>query len=360
MNSHTEGADGNATVTVPTEIALNLKVANEDSSERYDASARNLVAEKPVLAYILKSTLVEYAGYSVQEIAARFIEGIPEVREIAVHQDHPDRGNASKYKPDGTMSGEDKVEGISTVEKSQRDGAIYYDIRFIAMIPQSGELVDIFVNVEIENNDTPGYPITKRGLYYGSRMLSSQRGTVFKDQEYGKIKRSVSIWICEDAADYRSDTINEYHITEECMRGDFHEAKENYDLITVVILRLGKYGEQSEDDAIRLLSKMFSMERSYEEKISALSDEFKIQVTKEISKEVLNVCNLSTGVYNKGYNSGYDSGISDGEKKGEIKKARETAYELADMGLPIEKIAKAVKFSVSEINKWIEERLATL
>ncbi len=111
--------------------------------------------------------------------------------------------------------------------------------------------------------------------------------------------------------------------------------------MTVVVFRLGIKGEKSEDNAIRLLSKMFSIERTYEEKIEALTDEFKISVTKEISREVLTVCNLSTGVYNKGM------------AQGKMEQARETAFELADMGLPVEKIAKAVKVSLETVQKWL-------
>lgn len=84
------------------------------------------------------------------------------------------------------------------------------------------------------------------------------------------------------------------------------------------------------DNAIRLLSKMFSIERTYEEKIAALSDEFKISVTKEMSREVLNVCNLSTGVYNKGVSAGWQDGV----KEGEMKAKRETAFELANRREP--------------------------
>ncbi len=328
------------TVTAPSEIAQNMQVAEESSDPRYDASARNLVAQKPVLAYILKSALEDYEDYTVQEIAENFIEGTPEVKAIAVHQNHPDKGGTPP-KTDGMMSGDDKIEGLPDVDKSQKEGTIYYDIRFLALIPQSSELMEIYVNIEIQNNDTPGYAITKRGIYYGARMISAQRGKIFKNQEYGKIKRVVSIWICEDTANARSDSINRYYFTEECKRGDFHEEKENYDLITVVVLRLGVLGEQSQDNAIRLLSKMFSVEHSYEEKLTVLSDEFKISVTKEISEEVLSVCNLSTGVYNKGFS------------EGEMKKAKEMALSLADMGLSAEKIAEAAKVSVKLVQEWL-------
>lgn len=168
------------TAVMPSEIAQNLKVAEEDAASRYDESARNLVAQKPVLAYILKSALNEFTEYTVQEIAERFIEGQPEVRSVAVHQDHPDRVKGRQNTgASGMMSGDEKVDGLSTVDKSQRDGTIYYDIRFLATLPKNGELIEIFVNIEVQNNDTPGYPIPKRGIYYASRMISSQRGSIF-------------------------------------------------------------------------------------------------------------------------------------------------------------------------------------
>ena len=67
---------------------------------------------------------------------------------------------------------------------------------------------------------------------------------------------------------------------------------------------------------------------------------------------VFEVCNLSTGVYNKGYHSGYDSGISTGE----MKKARETAYKLQDMKMPVEQISTAVEFPLDTIQEWLAER----
>lgn len=362
MDSFRQGETGSfsrkkktGTVYVPSEIAQNLKVADEDASFKYDESARNLVAEKSVLAYILKSALDEYAGYTVQEIAERFIEGEPELRRVAVHQDHPDRKDES-----GMMSGDDKIEGRPAADKSQKDGTVYFDIRFNAVLPSNGELIEILLNMEIQNKDTPGYPIPKRGIYYAARMISSQRGTIFKDQEYGKIKKSVSIWVCEDTANLRSDTINRYSLTEECLRGDFHEKKKDYDLMTVVVLRLGSKGEKSEDNAIRLLSKMFSTNLSYEDKLDMLQNEFKISVSREMSEEVLDLCNLSAGVYNKGYDlgydSGYDSGYGSGISAGEMKKARAMAYKLQDKGMTCEEIADMVEVNTDTIREWFAER----
>ena len=68
------------------------------------------------------------------------------------------------------------------------------------------------------------------------------------------------------------------------------------------------------------------------------------------------MCNLSAGVFNKGFNSGYDSGHDSGILEGRLEQAKETAYELKDMGMPDEMVAKAVKASVEAIQEWTEER----
>ena len=56
----------------------------------------------------------------------------------------------------------------------------------------------------------------------------------------------------------------------------------------------------------------------------------------------------------------YSEGMESGEKRGELKKAKETALSLAEMGLPVEKIAKAVNHNVNEVQKWIDENLCAI
>lgn len=54
------------------------------------------------------------------------------------------------------------------------------------------------------------------------------------------------------------------------------------------------------------------------------------------------MCNLSMGVLNKG----------------KMEQAKETAYELRDMGLPDEKVARAVKVGMDTLQEWFAEREA--
>ena len=88
------------------------------------------------------------------------------------------------------------------------------------------------------------------------------------------------------------------------------------------------------------MSKMFSTNLSYEDKLDKLQNEFKISASREMSEEVQSMCNLSMGVLNKG----------------EMKKAKEIAYKLQDMGLPIDKISYAVEVDIDTIREWLAER----
>ena len=49
---------------------------------------------------------------------------------------------------------------------------------------------------------------------------------------------------------------------------------------------------------------------------------------------------------------------SEGIESGEMQKAKETTIALAEMGLPADKIAKAVKIGVDVVQKWIDESMS--
>ena len=51
---------------------------------------------------------------------------------------------------------------------------------------------------------------------------------------------------------------------------------------------------------------------------------------------------------------------SEGMESGELKAKKETALSLAEMGLSVEKIAKAVNHNVNEVQKWIDENLCAI
>ena len=56
----------------------------------------------------------------------------------------------------------------------------------------------------------------------------------------------------------------------------------------------------------------------------------------------------------------YSEGMESGEKRGELKAKKETILSLAEMGIPVNQIAKAVNLSEKDVQKWIDENLCAM
>ena len=206
-------------------LAKNITAAGEKAA--YDAACKRLLANKVILAWIMKSCMEEYKTHSIKEIAERYIEGIPQIAEAAVNPDE-----------DG-YEGSEQIRGAKNEDSTIQEGTITYDIRFLAIVPGTGETIRLIINVEAQNDFYLGYPIIKRALYYCSWMISSQYGSEFTETHYEKIRKVYSIWICPNPPKKRENTITRYCVQEENLVGQVLEQKENYDLLTVVMICLG-------------------------------------------------------------------------------------------------------------------------
>ena len=56
----------------------------------------------------------------------------------------------------------------------------------------------------------------------------------------------------------------------------------------------------------------------------------------------------------------YSEGMESGEKRGELKAKKETALSMAEEGMDIKKIARLVKVSEKDVQKWIDDNLYTM
>ena len=56
----------------------------------------------------------------------------------------------------------------------------------------------------------------------------------------------------------------------------------------------------------------------------------------------------------------YSEGMESGEKRGELKAKKETALSMAEEGMNIQKIARLVKVSEKDVQKWIDENLCII
>ena len=273
---------------VKTTVAESIDAVAE--KVQYDAACKRVLSEKIILAWIMKHCMDEYKECDVNQIAAKYIVGEPVVSKVAVA---PDETNA-----DG------RIRGIGTEETTLTEGTSYYDIRFYALIPDIEEQVELIINVEAQDTDHPGYPLTMRGIYYGCRTVTSQYGVEFTNAEYGKIKKVYSIWICMNPADKRKNAIVCYELKERSLAGNVQEKPSHYDLLSVVMVYLGEERSATNNKLLRMLNVLLGTESDAAYKKAYLQNEFAIPMTKHFEQEVSEMCNLSQGVEQRGIEKG--------------------------------------------------------
>ena len=138
----------------------------------YDEICKHLLSYKPILARILKECVEEYHDLSYEAIQA-CIE--PDLKGAHMH-----------------------IIGRNTEDLTIPEAKILYDLLFTAALPKQKEQVALFINIEAQNRDDPSYPLLKRALYDGSRLLAGQKGEQhgFEHSSYGEIKKVYTIWLC--------------------------------------------------------------------------------------------------------------------------------------------------------------------
>ena len=122
------------------------------------------------------------------------------------------------------------------------------------------------------------------------------------------------------------------------MKGD----KKDYDLLSVILLRLGNADQAKGEPILRLLDVLLSSEKQPDEKKDILEKDFDIPMTTEMSKEVQSMCNLGEGLFEKAYEKAYER--AEKEKavavaKKMLARGKATMEEIAeDTGLSIEEV----------------------
>ena len=315
-----------------TESTLAKMISTAGEKAAYDRACKRLLANKIILAWIMKSCLEEYRDCEISEIALKYIEGEAQISEVAVYPDEE-----AEFQ---------QITGLSTEDSTINEGTVTYDIRFRAIVPNTGEKISLIINIEAQNDFYPGYPIVKRNLYYCCRLVSSQYGTEFTNSHYEKIKKVYSIFICMNPPNYRKNTINQYSIQEEKVVGLYEEDIMNYDLLTAIIICLGDVDDEEATEILKLLEVLLSTERSTEEKKKILQEDFAIKMTQELEREVSEMCNLSDGVEQKGIAKGRAYGIAEGIATS-IRKLTES------MGWTIEQAMDALQIPTEERNGYL-------
>ena len=90
---------------MPMENQLAHAITQTEYDLSYDKAAKKLLANKQILAQIMKNCVNEYSACSVDEIAEKYIEGTPEVGTVGVHVDDTNRPSQG-VKAEGISIGE--------------------------------------------------------------------------------------------------------------------------------------------------------------------------------------------------------------------------------------------------------------
>ncbi len=278
---------------------------------QYDQCVRIVLSNKPILSRILKYTVKEVKGFSLKEIEG-FIDG----KEISIGTVAVNPGASQK------LIGSEREDSVD------KEGRIFYDIRFPLILP-NGTTEKIIINVEAQRKANPGYSIVKRGIFYDARLLSAQLGTEFTNdgsdsKQYDRLKKVYSIWICMDCPENKKDSIISYALQPSIVYDGTGNTKANYgyDLLNVTLIHLSGNPNQSKNQLIEMLDTLLG-KMDADDKKTKLQNKFQIPMTVQINQEVAKMCNLSENIWENGWNDGRVSGLNDGLKQGRISGLKE-------------------------------------
>lgn len=269
---------------------------------QYDAYCKRILANKVILAWILRYSVKEFAHMRIAEIKKCIGDDI-QISKVRVSP-----GMTNTPEPE-------KISGGAQEDKVPGEGEVYYDIRFSVYLPGQKEKVKMIINVEAQKDSYPGYEIPSRGIYYGARMISAQKGTEFSGSDYDRIKKVYSIWICMNAPDHIGNAVSEYSIVKKDHIPGIPDRIEAYDKLTVVQICLNPKSKKG-NRLTEMLNILFSVEMNAGEKMRKLEQGFRIPMEQKIEKELNQMCNLSDYVVEVGLKKGMEQGIKQGMEQG--------------------------------------------
>ena len=275
------------------ETNLAQAVEAAENLSRYDTNVKYLLADKQILARILKYAVSEFYDMSVNDI----INCISNDIEIG-------------SKPvDAGLTNLGRISGTNTEDGIPGEGKIFYDIRFSAYF-QNAE-IKILINVEAQKSSDPsklGYHLENRILFYLSRMVSAQKQTEFYHSDYDSLKKVRSIWICMDNSK-NGDSIEEIFMDKKIVFGK-PDRLLNLDLMKGIIIniRSGQNITESKNTLISMLENLLS-QMDADEKKRVLSNKYGLIMTDEFEGRLKTMCNLSENIENMGIERGIEQGI---------------------------------------------------
>ena len=267
----------------------------------YDAEMKNILTNKRVLANILIGCTDEFANCNVEDVIAMSFNDNPAYGDTTLEENASNAELAAKV--------------IGSEHATFTEGKVVYDTRFEVRVPHTDEPIELIVNVEGQRNANLPYDLTRRGIYYAARLVTSQKGTVFKHDDYDDLKKVYSIWICTNPSPDARGTSQRFSICKEDIIGEYEVDSKQYDLMTVVLIRVGDSTDPNYNNALmRMLSLLFRSEVPIEQSHRILSKEYGFRQS-FLSKEA-RMKSWALDIENEGYDRGLKQGRTEGRTEG--------------------------------------------
>ena len=190
-------------------------------------------------------------------------------------------------------------------------------------------------DVEIQQDNEGASP--KRARYHSGLM---DMNTLNPGQDFEELPESYVIFITRD--DILGYGLPIYHIDRQIK--ELNEAFQDEAHIIYVNSR-----NQDDTELGRLMHDLHC--KKADEMHSPILAK-RVYELKETQKGVELMCHEMEKIYSEGMESG--------EKRGELKAKKETALSMAEEGMNIQKIARLVKVSEKDVQKWIDENLCII
>ncbi len=280
-----------------TNLAQVIEMAKDAST--YDTNVKYLLADKQVLARILKYAVTEFQNMEIGDIIGSIGNDI----EVGTRP------------LDAGVSNLGRVTGTDTEDNVPGEGKIFYDIRFQAFIREME--MKFLVNIEAQKSSDPGrlgYHLENRIIFYLARMISAQKQTEFYHSDYDSLRRVRSIWICMDNRE-NEDSIEEIVLDRRVVFGNKIKVRD-VDLMKGIIINIRKNADvnASQNILISMLEKLLS-KMDVDRKKHILMEEYGMIMSEELERRLQTMCNLSEIIIEEGLREGMERGIEQGRKK---------------------------------------------
>ena len=157
-------------------------------------------------------------------------------------------------------------------------------------------------------------------MYYLARRLSSQLSLALNITDYNRLSKCYSIWICRDDIPKEDQySISVYEMVNTRNTAPNTVSKENYDLMTLVVIKLGNtvYNGDEEDEEYELLRFLNTIMYPHKDDfMDTVSEYIDFSDNEALHKEVIHVSTIEQIKYEGMREEGREEGRTEGREEG--------------------------------------------